>query len=121
MLKYYCLLLISILLNCSSLILLKKGILIGHNYINALNKLSSWIHLLTNGYILLSIFIFGAGAIIWMLSLTKFDLSPAYPASSISYVVIAIASYYLFGETIPFHRWLGIGIIIFGVIVMFQK
>lgn len=121
MLKYYFLLAISILLNCASLVLLKKGALVSGDFFSNINKLHSWIHLLTNGYVILSVFLFALGAIAWIMTLTKLDLSLAYPAVSASYIIVAIASYYLFHEAIPPQRWLGIGIIVVGVIVMFQR
>lgn len=91
------------------------------DFFSNLNRLNSWIHLFTNGYILLSIVFFIFGALAWIITLTKLDLSFAYPAMSISFIIVAVASYYLFSEAISLHRWIGIGIIIFGVIVMFHK
>ena len=121
MVKYYFLLAISILLNCASLVLLKKGALMSGDFFSNINKFYSWINLFANGYVILSVFLFAFGAITWIITLTKLDLSVAYPAVSISYIIVAIASFYLFQEAIPFQRWLGIGIIVLGVIVMFQK
>ncbi|MFX0197125.1 MAG: EamA family transporter [Candidatus Hodarchaeota archaeon] len=119
--KYHFLLAIAILLNCLSLILLKKALFNSYDNFTALAKLSSWISIFTNGLILLSILAFAIAAIAWIISLTKIDLSLAYPTTSLSYVIIAIASYYLFGEVIPLQRWIGIMIIIFGVIIMFHN
>jgi len=119
--KYYLLLAISILCNCTSLVLLKKGTLMHYDFLSSTKTLNSWIQLFTNGFFLLSILFFVFGAITWVITLTKLDLSLAYPVVSISYIIVAIASYYLFHEVIPFNRWLGIGVVILGVIVMFQK
>ena len=121
MFKYYLLLAVSILFNCASLVLLKRGALLSGDFFSNINKLNSWIHLLVNGYVLLSILFFAISAITWIITLTKLDLSLAYPAVSTSYIIIAIASYYFFQEAIPLQRWLGIGIIVVGVIVMFQR
>ena len=117
----YLLLAISILFNCISLILAKKGAFMGREFLNTLNKLSSWTHFLTNFYILLGALFFVVGTLAWLLALAKLDLSLAYPAVSISYVIIAIASRYLFNETIFLNRWIGIGIIMVGVFIMFRK
>jgi len=119
--KYYLLLAISILFNCTSLVLLKKGTFIGYDFFSNIKKISSWVDLFTNSYFLLSILFFVFGAVTWVITLTKLDLSLAYPAVSISYIIVAIASYYLFHEAITLNRLLGIGIIILGVIIMFKK
>ena len=86
-----------------------------------IRKLENWYHLLTNGYVLLSIVFFVLSAITWIITLTKIDLSLAYPAVSISFIIVALASYHLFHEAISLQRWFGIGIVIVGVIVMFHK
>lgn len=120
MFKYYILLLTSIVLNSASLVLLKKGALL-HGDIGAnLFSIRAWFHLIFNPFVITSIFFFVCGTITWIISLTKIDLSLAYPSVSISYLIIAIISHYLFGEAIPFNRWLGIIIIMVGITVMYK-
>jgi len=121
MLKYYLILLISILLNSASLILLKKGALLHGEITTNVFNLKAWFHLIFNRYVITSMFFFIFGTITWILSLTKIDLSLAYPLVSISYIIIAITSYFFFGEAVPFYRWLGIIIIMVGVTVMFKN
>ena len=54
--------------------------------------------------------------IAWVFILRKIELSVAYPFLSISFVIILIFSYYLFGEQIPPQKVIGTFFIIAGVI-----
>ena len=54
--------------------------------------------------------------IIWVFILRRIELSLAYPLLSISFVIILIFSYYLFGEQISFQKVIGTFFIIGGVI-----
>jgi multidrug transporter EmrE-like cation transporter len=104
-----------------SLILLKRGLMDQNNFSESLIKLSAWLNLLLNPNIMLGVVFFAVSFITWMIALSKIDLSLAYPTVSITYVIIALASWYFFNENISFYRWLGIGIIMLGIIVMYQK
>ena len=54
----------------------------------------------------------------YMLVLTWADYSYVQPASSFSYAVVAILSYFLMGEVVSPLRWLGIGVICVGVFIV---
>ncbi|MES2072218.1 MAG: SMR family transporter [Pseudomonadota bacterium] len=55
---------------------------------------------------------------IWIVALSKVEVSVAYPMLSIGYVVNAIAAWYLFGEVISMQKLLSLFLIIAGVILM---
>ena len=59
--------------------------------------------------------------IIWMYVLKKYEFSLAYPLISISYVFAMLAAYFIFHEPIVWTRWLGVAIIIIGVILVVQN
>jgi undecaprenyl phosphate-alpha-L-ara4N flippase subunit ArnE len=64
----------------------------------------------------------GATAIfIWAYVLKKFDFSLAYPMVSISYIFGLLAAYFIFHEAVVWTRWLGVAVIIAGVILVAQK
>jgi drug/metabolite transporter (DMT)-like permease len=52
----------------------------------------------------------------WMMVLRYADLSFAQPITAGTYVVVGGAAWLLFGETLPPHRLLGIGLILAGVV-----
>ena len=52
---------------------------------------------------------------VWIMALSRVEVSIAYPMLSVGYVVNALAAWYLFGEAVTPMRMLGIGVIIVGV------
>jgi drug/metabolite transporter (DMT)-like permease len=52
---------------------------------------------------------------VWIVALSRVDVSVAYPMLSIGYVVNALLAIWLFGEVVSPQRWLGIGVILIGV------
>ena len=61
---------------------------------------------------------YGISVIVWILALSRVDVTIAYPMLSIGYVVNAMAAWALLGEALTGQRVLGIGIIIIGVVVL---
>ena len=55
---------------------------------------------------------------IWIVALSRVEVSIAYPMLSIGYVVNAFAAWWLFGEALTVTRLLGIGVILVGVIIL---
>jgi multidrug transporter EmrE-like cation transporter len=53
--------------------------------------------------------------VVWIMALSRVEVSIAYPLISVGYVVNAIAAYYLFGEAVTPMRLTGIAVIIVGV------
>ncbi len=74
--------------------------------------------ILTSPLMLLGLFFYGCGALAWIAVLRRMDLSYAYPFLALNFVLIALVSYFFLGETIPALRWLGIGIICAGILVV---
>jgi len=61
---------------------------------------------------------YGVSVVVWVLALSRVDVSIAYPMLSIGYVVNALAAWALFGEALTPMRLLGIGVIILGVFIL---
>ena len=74
--------------------------------------------LLSNISFVLSGVFLGASLITWLLVLKYFDVSVAYPLLSLNYIVVLVLASICFGEQIPTKRWVGIGCIITGVILL---
>ena len=53
--------------------------------------------------------------VVWIMGLSRVPVSVAYPMLSLGYVINAIAAQLLFGESVTFVRWAGIGFIVLGV------
>ena len=54
----------------------------------------------------------------WILGLSRVDVSIAYPLLSLGYVLNAAAAWWLFGEAMTPTRLLGMGVIIVGVYIL---
>jgi drug/metabolite transporter (DMT)-like permease len=57
----------------------------------------------------------------WMMVLKYADLSYAQPITAGSYVVVGVAAWLIFDETLPPHRLIGTGLILAGVILISQS
>lgn len=58
---------------------------------------------------------------VWIVALSRVEVSIAYPMVSIGYVINAVAARYLFGEAVTRLRLVGIGIIVIGVYIVAQS
>ena len=58
---------------------------------------------------------YALSSLFWLLTLRQMNVSVAYPMVSLSYVIVAVAGYYLFSESFSAMKWLGIGFILIGV------
>jgi multidrug transporter EmrE-like cation transporter len=55
---------------------------------------------------------------VWIIALSRIQVSVAYPMLSIGYVLNAVAAWYLFGEVLSLQKVLGISVIIVGVFLI---
>jgi multidrug transporter EmrE-like cation transporter len=61
---------------------------------------------------------YGVSVIVWILALSRVDVSIAYPMLSIGYIVNALAAWALFGEALTVSRAVGIAVIMLGVFIL---
>jgi len=74
--------------------------------------------LATNLWLWLGLICYAVSVVVWILALSRVDVSIAYPMLSIGYIVNAVAAWQLFGEPMNLAKVAGIGIIIVGVYVL---
>jgi len=72
----------------------------------------------TSPMVLLGLFLYGCGALSWILVLRRMDLSHAYPFLALNFVLIAIVSRFVLGEEVPLLRWIGILVICSGILLV---
>lgn len=58
------------------------------------------------------------GSLIWFYVIKHYEFSVAYPLISISYVFGMLASIFIFHESIPATRWIGVFLIMTGVFLV---
>lgn len=112
------LIIISVLLNCSAQILMRKGMLINGEVNDMQRLLLSIPGMLTNIFLWGAMLCYAISIVTWMVVLSKVEVSYAYPFLSIGYVLSAVAGYLWFAESISLTRIFGIIVICIGVILI---
>ena len=108
-----------VLLNAAAQLLLKAGTnAIGAFEFSTGNVVPVGAKLATQPCILGGVGCYVVSVVIWILALSRTEVSLAYPMLSIGYVVNALAAWYLFGEAVTAARLAGIGIIVLGVFIV---
>lgn len=103
---YFLLILNSFLISIGQL-LLKKSALITQGV--------DVIHKIINLYFISGLFFYGISTLLWIKILEKIEVSIAYPVMALSYIIVMLVSYFIFGEQISFFKILGILFILIGV------
>jgi len=114
------LILVSVLLGATGQVLMKYGTLrvqtgSGDTVLSMLFKY------FTNVPILCGMGMYALSAVTWIFALSKVQLSYAYPMVAGGYVVVAVASYFLFGDSLSVMRVAGLVAIVIGVILVAQS
>lgn len=112
-------LLAGVVLNAVAQLLLKAGTnAVGQFDFSAGNILPVGMKLAFEPHILGGIACYVISLVVWILGLSRVEVSIAYPMLSIGYVLNAVAAWYLFGEAVSATRLAGIGVIIVGVYIV---
>lgn len=61
---------------------------------------------------------YGVSAMLWLVVLSRLDLSYAYLMLASMYVLIPLVSRLFLGEDIPPMRWLGMAVVVLGVMIV---
>ena len=80
------------------------------------DRIGFFVRLLTNPWVLSSLFAAFLAFLCWVGAMTKFDLSYAFPFTSLSFVLVLLASAVVFGEPITANKMLGLVLIIAGIV-----
>ncbi|WP_160033901.1 EamA family transporter [Paenibacillus sp. An7] len=112
----YALLLLNILLLVSGQIVWKMGLEQQGGI-----QLSNFVSVLFSPLILLGILFYGLATGLWFIVLSKLPLSVAYPLQSLAYAIGIVAAWYIFGESVPLNRWIGVAVIVIGAAIIAAK
>lgn len=108
------LILSSVLLNCLAQLLIRKGMLqIGE--ISVVQVFDNFFKLISNYWLWSAMFAYGISIVLWMVVLSKVEVSYAYPFLSVGYVVSAFVGFLWFQEALTLTRIMGIAVISIGV------
>ena len=112
----FSLLMTGVMLNAGAQLLLKAGTnSVGVFEFSRDNIVPIGWKLATEPHIVGGLACYVISVVVWVMALSRVEVSIAYPLLSVGYVVNAVAAYYLFGEAVTPLRLTGIGIIIVGV------
>jgi multidrug transporter EmrE-like cation transporter len=117
------LILCGVFLNACAQLLLKAGVNhvtaeIGTFAYSLENLWPVGIRLATQLPILGGLACYVVSVVVWILGLSRVDVSIAYPLLSLGYVLNAAAAWWLFGEALTPMRIVGIGVIMVGVYIL---
>lgn len=56
--------------------------------------------------------------VVWIIGLSRVDVTIAYPMLSLGYILNAVGAWYFLGETLSMQRLLAIGVILVGVALL---
>lgn len=108
-----------ICLNAVAQLLLKAGTnAVGEIHLNASNWIETGIKLATQLPILGGLTCYVISVIVWIIGLSRVDVTIAYPMLSLGYIINAIGAWYLLGEALSAQKLLAITIIIIGVALL---
>lgn len=111
-----------ILLNATAQLLLKKGTnAVGAIHLTLENWWSIGWQLATQLPIIGGLGCYVLSVVVWIIGLSRVDVTIAYPLLSIGYIVNAIGAWYFLGETLSPQRILAIAVIIIGVALLVKS
>ncbi|MGC9610761.1 MAG: EamA family transporter [Minisyncoccia bacterium] len=71
--------------------------------------------------VIIGISLYVVSAVLWLMLLSRINLSVAYPALSLSYIVVLLISWFYLKETVSIYQFIGVALIIVGVYLIVKK
>jgi multidrug transporter EmrE-like cation transporter len=108
-----------VLLNAVAQLLLKAGARnVGEIHLTLENLFSVGFKVATQLPIIGGLTCYVLSVVVWIIALSRVDVSIAYPMLSLGYVVAAAGAWYFFGESMSIQRLASIGVILAGVAML---
>lgn len=86
--------------------------------LDSFGKLKFLFFLLLNPWVISAIIATLGAGLSWMLAMSKFDLSYAYPFISLIYVFMMIASVVFLNESLTMNKMIGVFFVMIGIIIL---
>ena len=109
-----------VILNACAQLLLKAGTnaLGGAIHLTMSNWFQTFIKVVTQAPILGGLDCYGISLVVWIIGLSRTDVTIAYPMLSLGYVVSAFGAWMFLGEAVSPQRLVAIGVIVIGVVLL---
>jgi drug/metabolite transporter (DMT)-like permease len=118
-LSTFAFILTGICLNAMAQLLLKAGTnAVGAIHLTAENWFATGLKLATQLPILGGLTCYVVSVLVWIIGLSRVDVTIAYPMLSLGYIINAFGAWYFLGEVVSAQRLMAIGIIIIGVALL---
>jgi multidrug transporter EmrE-like cation transporter len=115
----FSIILTGVMLNAIAQLALKASVKeMGAIGLNLTSSSSAFLKLITEPFLWIGLFCYGISVIVWILALSRVDVSIAYPMLSMGYVVNAFFAWQLFGEAMNPARLIGMGVVLLGVYIL---
>ncbi|MEI8185770.1 MAG: EamA family transporter [Chlorobiaceae bacterium] len=82
-----------------------------------IDKIYFFLRLFADGFILSGFIAAFMASIFWMATITKFDISYAYPFMSLSFILVLVLSTFYFHEPITWQKVIGMVFITIGIFI----
>ena len=82
------------------------------------NNIQVILSMISNAWILIAIPIYVGGFVLWLIILSKFKLSFAYPFLALSFIMVPLVSSLILGEYVSILRWAGSFVIFSGIVLI---
>ena len=118
------LLILSVVAAAAGQILFKKGVSLfdSRNLSFTLHDLPKTLAgIVLNPPILIGLVFYGSSTLFWLVALSKTRLNYAYPFTALTFVLVMLASWFIFSEPMPVNRIVGVVLICCGFIVAALK
>jgi drug/metabolite transporter (DMT)-like permease len=77
--------------------------------------------LLKNPYLLLGTGLLAGSFVLWLVILSWFKLSLVFPLTALTYIFVALLSYFMLGESLLWQNYVGIGLVALGIFFLLYK
>lgn len=116
MTRYLPLIIFGVMLNAAAQLALKQGMrTIGYFEFRLANVNQIFWAVATSPYVIAGLCCYVISVGVWLLVLSRVEVSFAYPLLSLGYIVTAVAGWRFFNESMDLTRWSGIMVICIGV------
>ena len=117
--KYFSLILATVLLNATSQILMKTGMTqVGKFEFSGASFRQMAVGAATNLFIICGLVTMVISMVTHLMSLSRFDVSFAFPFLSIAYVLVLLYGYFAMGENVTALRVAGVSLVVVGTVLI---
>ncbi len=117
--KYFIFIVATVILNAASQLLMKTGMSqVGQAELSGSRIAALLWSAATNPFVILGLTTMTISMATHLMSLSRFDVSFAFPFLSIAYVIVALFGHFFMGETLTATRIAGIGTIMLGTAIL---